>query len=210
MDLDARDIHTKQFHDAWRGYNQEQVDDFLDRVAEALDRAQRENRSLRDRITELEELAARSRNAEEMLKKTLVNAQRAAEEAIETARSKAEKLVAEAEERARRQADDAMRKAERSEREFETRRRELDDAITRLKNHESDLKQKLKGFLEDQLRMLDRLDSTSRRAEPSRPVPERDTRPEPAGEHRATPLRATPSRPVPDEAEGAGWRRGRP
>ena len=38
MDVSARNIHEKQFHDAWRGYSQEEVDDFLDRVAETLDR----------------------------------------------------------------------------------------------------------------------------------------------------------------------------
>lgn len=54
MDLTPRSIQEKQFHDQWRGYNQAEVDDFLDRVAETLDRVQRENQDLRDRIQELD------------------------------------------------------------------------------------------------------------------------------------------------------------
>ncbi len=54
MDLTARDIHEKQFHDAWRGYNQEEVDDFLDKVAEVVDLLQRENVAVLGRVRELE------------------------------------------------------------------------------------------------------------------------------------------------------------
>lgn len=204
MELDARSIHTKQFHDAWRGYNQEEVDDFLDRVAEALERVQRENAQLNDRIDELEALVAQARDAEEVLKKTLVNAQRAAEEAIETARSKAEKMIAEAESRARRQNEEAGRRNEQTEREHAQMKRELDASINRLRATESDLRAKLKSFLQEQLRAVERLDSMPERAQPAPPgrggVSERagslssqssraDTQ---RTEH--PPLRATPSR----------------
>src|SRR3712207_4638561 len=101
MDLTARDIHEKQFHDSWRGYNQEEVDEFLDRIADVVDRLQRENSALHARITELDHAVATSRDTEEMLKKTLVTAQQAAEEAIASARAKAEALIQEAEERTR-------------------------------------------------------------------------------------------------------------
>lgn len=190
MDLEARDIHEKEFHDAWRGYSQVEVDDFLDRVAEALDRVQRENRSLQSRVKELEDKVAQGREAEEVLKKTLVTAQRAAEEAIDTARSKAEKLIAEAESRSRKQADEASRRDREAERDFQAKRRELDEAIARLKRHESDLKKKLKAFLREQLDAVDRLDSVP--SEPRRPLARPGSIREEAG---SPPLRATPSAP---------------
>ena len=168
MDLSARHIHDKQFHDAWRGYSQEEVDDFLDRVAETLDRVQRENVSLHQRMRELEQTVATSREAEEMLKKTLVTAQQAAEEAIGKAKAKAEQLIGEAEEGARRAAeetrtrasqaaDEMRRKSTEQERDFATRKREIDSAIERLRSYEQDLRTRLKSFLEQQLRTLQTL-----------------------------------------------------
>src|SRR5918997_4154202 len=102
MELSARDIHEKQFHDAWRGYNQEEVDDFLDRVAEVVDVMRRENVAFHNRVRELEQALTTSRETEEMLKKTLVSAQQAAEEAIAKAKEKASALLADAQERAAR------------------------------------------------------------------------------------------------------------
>ena len=55
MDVTPKDINEKQFSDAWRGYNQEEVDDFLDRVAEAVETTQRESEALRERNLELEQ-----------------------------------------------------------------------------------------------------------------------------------------------------------
>jgi cell division initiation protein len=166
MDLSARNIHEKQFHDAWRGYNQEEVDDFLDRVAESLDRIQRENVSLQNRIRELDQAVSTSRDTEEMLKKTLVSAQKASEEAIASAKAKAEQLITEAEARVTRTneeargrmtalEDDLRRKSLDADREHASKKRELEASIERLKSHETELKQRLRTFLEQQLKALE-------------------------------------------------------
>jgi cell division initiation protein len=193
MDLTPRSIQEKQFHDQWRGYNQAEVDDFLDRVAETLDRVQRENEDLRDRIRELDQAMAASRDTEEMLKKTLVTAQRAAEEAIAKAKTKAEELVAEAEARvhqtetaareristadeesrrkrseaeteARRKLTEAEETAKRMvadvERDSSARRRQLDEHIQKLQTFESDIKRRLRTFLDQQTNALDALTET--------------------------------------------------
>lgn len=161
MELSPREVHDKQFNDAWRGYSQEEVDDFLDLVAETLDQLHRENRALRERLAELDQAVAASRNTEEMLKKTLVSAQRAAEEAIGTAKAKAEALVSEAEEKARRAADEASRRVAQAEREHEARRRHLDASIEQLRIFERETKQRLKAFLDQQQQALAALESTS-------------------------------------------------
>jgi len=182
MELEASHIHEKQFNDAWRGYNQEEVDDFLDEVAETVDRLHRENRSLRQRVSELDETVSTSRNAEAMLKKTLVSAQQAAEEAIAIAKRKAEQLIREAEERARRSAEETSRRSAETEREHATRKRSLDADIERLKAYESELKSRLRNFLEQQQRALDDLQArpaavlrTAGRPE-AKPVEDRDER----------------------------------
>ena len=168
MDVSARTIHEKQFHDAWRGYSQEEVDDFLDRVAETVDRLQRENHSLQSRIRELDQAVSTSRDTEEMLKKTLVTAQRASEEAIASAKAKAEQLITEAEARVTKANEEARvrmssledelrRKTLDADRDHANRKRELDASIERLKTYEAELKLRLKTFLEQQLRSLDTL-----------------------------------------------------
>ena len=108
-----------------------------------------------------------------MLKQTLLSAQQAAEEAIAKAKAKADKLLLEAEERSR-QANEATaakiaeadaevaRRIGEGDRRHELRQRELEQSIERLKTYESDLKQRLAGFLEGQLKSLDTLQSHAR------------------------------------------------
>jgi cell division initiation protein len=168
MDVSARTIIDKQFHDAWRGYSQKEVDDFLDRVAETMDRLQRENQSLQNRIRELDQAVSTSRDTEDMLKKTLFTAQKASEEAIASAKAKAEQLINDAEQRVTKAneevrvrmsslEDEMRRKTLDADRDHANRKRELDASIEKLKSYESELKLRLKTFLEQQLRSLDGL-----------------------------------------------------
>jgi cell division initiation protein len=197
MDVSPRSIHDKQFHDAWRGYDQEEVDDFLDRIAETVDRIQRENHALTQRVRQLDQAVATSRDTEDMLKKTLVTAQKASEEAIASAKAKAEQLITEAEQRVTRAneeaksrmsalEDEVRRKTIDLDRDHANRKRDLDTSIERLKSYESELKQRLKTFLEQQLKALDMLmDDRSRP-----PV-----RPESAANASVTPAPVTAQRP---------------
>jgi DivIVA domain-containing protein len=205
MDLTARDVHEKQFHDAWRGYNQEEVDDFLDKIAEALDRLRRENDSLRSRISDLDQVVATSRDTESMLKKTLVSAQKAAEDALQNAKARAEQLITEADERMQRAneearervraaeeearervsaaEEEARRKRADAERERAEKTRALDSSIDQLSTYESELKQRLRAFLEGEIKSLDELTEKQRSA-PARSEPRPEPRPEPRAEPR--------------------------
>jgi cell division initiation protein len=168
MDLTAADINEQQFHDAWRGYRQEEVDDFLDRVAEVVERVQRENMALQQRVRELETVLASARKSEEAMKRTMTAAQRAAEEAIAKARGRAEQLIDEAEEHARRADNEVKqrvaageievrRRTLEAEQEHNLKRTELDARIDRLLAFEADLKGRLQAFMRQQLRELDSL-----------------------------------------------------
>ena len=186
--ITAREINEKQFHDAWRGYNQEEVDDFLDRIAEAVDALQRENTALKERVDELDQKIEASKASEDILKKTLETAQVAAQEAITTARSKAEEIVRDAEERAQKARDElrdrvenaeqeVRRRTHESEREQEARRREIQESVDRLQAFESDLKRKLHSFLQQQAAALDILQDRQ-------PSPTEIAIEEPTGEER--------------------------
>jgi cell division initiation protein len=143
MELTPRDINEKQFHDAWRGYNQEEVDDFLDRVAEAVERLHRENESLRRRISDLDQVVAHARETESMLKKTLVSAQKAAEDSLTTAKTRAEKLITEAEERVKRANEEARERVKAAEEEARERvKAATEEAKQRVKAAEEEAKRK--------------------------------------------------------------------
>lgn len=168
MDLTAADINEQQFHDAWRGYRQEEVDDFLDRVSEVVERIQRENMALEQRVRELETVLATARKSEQAMKRSMAAAQRAADEAIAKARARAEQLIGEAEERARRADNEVKqriaageievrRRTLEAEQEHNLRRTELDARIDRLLAFEADLKGRLQAFMRQQLRELDSL-----------------------------------------------------
>jgi cell division initiation protein len=214
MDVSARTIIEKQFHDAWRGYSQEEVDDFLDRVAESVDRLFRENVALHQRVKDLDQTVATGRETEDMLKKTLVTAQKAAEEAIAAARAKAEQLISEAEQRVAKANEEAKvrlnsleedlrRKTLEADRQHATHKRDLDLHIERLRAFETELKQRLKTFLEQQLRALDTLAADTRATRPpqGQPATQPDASQTHPGHQR---LHATPSQGRADKTGSPG------
>lgn len=220
MDVSARNIHEKQFHDAWRGYNQEEVDDFLDGVAETVDRIQRENQSLQNRIRQLDHAVSASRDTEEMLKKTLMTAQKTSEEAIASAKAKAEQLITEAEHRVNEASEEARtrmntledevrRKTLDSERDHANRKRDLDASINRLRTYEAELKQRLKTFMEQQLKSFEAL-VDDRRSVVARPEGAANASVAPATTGPRPQAAPAVSRPVAAESAPAGQPTARP
>jgi len=165
MELTTQDVQEQQFHDAWRGYSQEEVDDFLDHVAETVERLTRENEALRARLNELDEAVGSAKATEEMLKQTLMTAQQTAEQSVAEAREQAEKLMAEAEQRVQNAEEEVRRRVEEAEEQrrrrteeiedrFEVQKSELSSSLERLQAFEGDIKRRLRAFLEQQLEAL--------------------------------------------------------
>lgn len=126
MAISVKDIREQDFNMKNGGYDVDQVDDFLDAVANQMEAVLRENANLTKALEEtkkaLEEAAAAKealenapavveenklpafnepsyfKNLETTLRETLISAQRIADETIDDARKKARKIVAEAEE----------------------------------------------------------------------------------------------------------------
>jgi cell division initiation protein len=175
VEVSGRDVNEKQFHDAWRGYSQEEVDDFLDQVAETIDRLTRENEYLRGRMREFESAAESNRATEAMLKQTLLNAQETAQKTLQEAQEEADRLTAEAEKRLKGVDDEVRARMAKAEQEarargtdaqaaYEAKKKELDSAIARLETYESEVKRRLQSFLKDQLTALETLSGRSGKA----------------------------------------------
>jgi DivIVA domain-containing protein len=94
------------------GYKREEVDEALERVAQSFEEVWRERGELSDEVERLDAEVARLRETEELLRNTLVAAERAAAETRERATREAELIVGEAQAEAR-----AVTRAAQAERE---------------------------------------------------------------------------------------------
>ena len=174
-----------EFHEKFRGYDPEEVDAYVDRVAKAASLAQGRIAELQRRVEAAEERAREPQadsagvsEAEETLRRTLVLAQRTADAAVAEAREEAAALIADAEakaqttttmadSRAQAQLRDAEERAGRMLAEAETDRRALveeaesaaiaaaDEARTRLEGEVHDLA-RTRDFLRDDIEILER------------------------------------------------------
>jgi len=126
MAISVKDIQEKDFSiQAAEGYNPEQVDDFLDALADQLGAMNREIAALNNRIKELEAALAAAesktpdydetgyfKNLESAMRESLIGAQRIADETIEEANQKAAKLVGDAQAEADKLAVDSKAAAD--------------------------------------------------------------------------------------------------
>jgi cell division initiation protein len=97
MRLSPVDIRQQQFSTKiFRGFDRQEVDAFLDDVAEDYEGVLRENATLREQVGSYEERARGLGETERTLKDTLVTTQRVAEEMKEGAKRDAQLIVREA------------------------------------------------------------------------------------------------------------------
>lgn len=125
MSLRREDIERQVFKEVWRGYDQDEVDRFLDRVAERIGSLQRERDQLADDLKRVESQASEALEAEQLLKRTLIAAQRTADETVSEAREQASELIADAERRAQEREAVAERRAEELVNDAQQRAEEL-------------------------------------------------------------------------------------
>jgi cell division initiation protein len=169
MTLTTRDIQEKQFHDAFRGYSHEEVDIFIDQVAESFDQLTREKHALTLKVEELQEQLrnSQSQGPDDMLKRLLVTAQETADKAIQNARAKAQGMLEEAENRARlirEQAEalsasrlqEAERRAQQTLASVTSEERDLRSRIEGMKKFEKEFRARLTAFIRSQLELLEK------------------------------------------------------
>ncbi len=97
MALTPVDILHTEFKSSFRGYNTDQVDDFVDAVGEALETALKDRADLARRVDSLEEEIDQVREMKTTLADALAVAQRNADELRANAHKQAELILAEAE-----------------------------------------------------------------------------------------------------------------
>lgn len=86
MKITPRDIHNQEFKRSLRGYDMDEVDSFLQQIADELETLLSDNAQLKDEIKELKLRMEEYKNKDELLEKTLLAAQQATEQMKEASR----------------------------------------------------------------------------------------------------------------------------
>lgn len=144
MKLTPLDIRHKEFKRGMRGYADEEVDEFLDEVADEYERLFKENIDLNERLEALEGKVSQYRRIEETLQKTLVSAQQSAEELKANASKEAQLILRDAELKARQMVSDLY-----------SDRQKLEKSLASLRGVEQDTRFKLRTMLETFLKQLE-------------------------------------------------------
>lgn len=101
MKLTPLDIQHKEFRRAIRGYNEEDVDSFLDEVVKEFERLFNENVELKEKIEKANEKLQQYEGIEQTLQKALLTAQQAADDIQNNAKKEAELIIKDAEVKAK-------------------------------------------------------------------------------------------------------------
>ncbi|MBD2846274.1 DivIVA domain-containing protein [Paenibacillus sp. IB182496] len=124
MPLTPLDIHNKEFGRRLRGYDEDEVNEFLDQVIKDYEAIIRENKELQNQILTLQEKLGHFSNIEETLSKTIIVAQEAADEVKQNAKKEAQLIVKEAEKNADRIINDSLAKSRKVSLEVEELRKQ--------------------------------------------------------------------------------------
>ena len=124
MTITPNDIHNKDFSTKFKGFDPEEVNDFLDEVKKELEQLIRDNKDLEKRVKFNEEKVEYFNSIQETLNKSILVAQEAADRLRENARKDAEIIVFEAEKAAQAMLREAAEKATEINRETDLIKKE--------------------------------------------------------------------------------------
>lgn len=125
MKLTSMDINNKEFKKVLRGYDQDEVDEFLDQIAENYEEIYKENSSSKEKIAVLNEKLEHYAKIEDTIQNTLLLAQNAAEQAKVSAKNEAELVVRSANETAKNIIDKANNEVLKINSDYEAMKQEF-------------------------------------------------------------------------------------
>ena len=184
MGLTPHDIQTKEFREAFRGYNQDDVDVFLDEIAEEHGRVAQDAQRLRLQVAAVQQELARIREAtgdggtvsldiategsaadvKGHAKAALIAAQSTAETVLQQSRAKADEIVAEAERRAREIDERSTKRAQDIDPGLASTIDDLQASIADLRRRETEIRDRIRGMLEEHLKLVDQHEAQSHHA----------------------------------------------
>ncbi|TLM79739.1 MAG: DivIVA domain-containing protein [Actinobacteria bacterium] len=143
MKLTPLDIHHKEFRHSVKGYNEQEVDDFLDEVADEFERVFKENIDLSEKLEAANDRVSTYQQIERTLQSTLLQAQRTADEIIEKSRVEAADRIRDAELKAKELIHHAL-----------SQKQGVGTELGRLKSAEEEFRTAFRALLEKYLATL--------------------------------------------------------
>ncbi len=143
MKLTPLDIHHKEFRHSLRGYAEDEVDQFLDEVADELERLFKENIDLSDRIEVASQQVRDFQAKESAVNSAIIAAQSAGEDMRHKARTEADSLIHDAEIRAKEIIHNALSK-----------KQQVAAELIRIKQAEEEFRGRFKTLLEQHMRSV--------------------------------------------------------
>jgi len=111
MPLTPLDIHNKEFNKAFRGYDEDEVNEFLDQVIKDYELVIREKKDFEEKVKELNSRLTHFNTIEETLNKSILIAQESAEDVRRNAQKEAKLIIKEAEKNADRIINESLLKS---------------------------------------------------------------------------------------------------
>ena len=144
MRITPMDIEQQQFGRSFRGYNEEEVDNFLDRIAKDYEEILNENIKNKEDLEKLQIRLEEYSQMEETLRNALVNAQQSASNIKESVQIEAQALI-----------EAAKIEAERIKQRAKQEILDISNEIAALKKNKFLILEKLKNTLKIHIRMLE-------------------------------------------------------
>ena len=133
MPLTPLDIHNKEFNKGFRGYDEDEVNEFLDQVIKDYELVLREKKEMEERLNEMKDRLGHFVNIEETLNKSIIIAQEAGEDVKRNAQKEAKLIIKEAEKNADRIVNESLSKARKIALEIEDLKKQSKVFRTRFK-----------------------------------------------------------------------------
>lgn len=147
MKMTSMDIMSKEFKRNMRGYNVDEVDDFLEKVAEDYEAVYKENAILKERMDVFQDKLDHYVKMENTIQSTLLLAQNAAEQAKHSSQVEAEMILKNANESAKRIIDKAHIGV-----------LNINDEFDRTKQEFAKFRSKFRNFMITQMEMFEALE----------------------------------------------------
>ncbi|MFC4409284.1 DivIVA domain-containing protein [Chungangia koreensis] len=143
MPLTPLDIHNKEFSRGFRGYDEDEVNEFLDQIIKDFEILIKEKKELEERLRNTNDRVTHFTSIEETLQKSILVAQEAAEEVRRNSQKEAKLIVREAEKNADRIVNESLSKA-----------RKIAMEIEELKKQSKVFRNRFKMLIEAQLDLI--------------------------------------------------------
>lgn len=133
MALSPIDIHNKEFTSKFRGYDEDEVNEFLEQILKDFENLLEENKTLKSSLKQSTEQVSHFNSIEQTLQKSILIAQEAAEDVRRNSMKESKLIVKEAEKNADRIVNEALSRARRISVEIEDLKKQSKVFRTRFK-----------------------------------------------------------------------------